>query len=194
MNCTVKYSSPCRVARSQLLRAACGFTLVEVLVVVALIAMLLGLLIPALRAAQEKAATIGCLANLRSVGVAVRTFADDNKGLFPKVTRIDQIPQQVRTALKPYLKREKVFVCPREPAKPIPPAGSYDFRVFTLKRKWSLAGVRLDLIRQASHVPIGGDRDPGWHGPATINVLYLGGRAAHIREEDCVKGIRSPLR
>lgn len=194
MNHSTRNSSSYRPARGQLLQACRGLTLVEVLVVVALMALLLGLLAPALRAAREKAATIGCLINLRSVGVAVGTFADDNQGSFPKVTRIDQISQQVRTALKPYLKGEKVFVCPRDPAEPLPAGGSYDFRVFTLDPKWSLAGMRLDLIRQASHVPIGGDRDSGWHGPATINVLFLGGNADHVREEDCVKGIRSAIR
>ena len=194
MNRPVRNSSFYRITRNQSSRTSSGFTLVEVLVVVAMIAMLLGLLVPALRAAKEKATTIRCLANLRFVGVAVRVFADDNEGFFPKVTRIDQISQQVWAALKPDLKSERARVCPRDPAKPIPPGGSYDFRVFTLRPEWSVAGVRLDMIPCAYRVPIGGDRDPGWHGPGTINVSYADGGAGNILVEDCIKWIRSPIR
>ncbi|UCD51770.1 MAG: prepilin-type N-terminal cleavage/methylation domain-containing protein, partial [Phycisphaerales bacterium] len=55
-----------------------GFTLIELLVVVAVIAVLLGILMPALRAARELARGSNCLANQRSLVLAYVMYADDN--------------------------------------------------------------------------------------------------------------------
>lgn len=56
-----------------------GFTLIEVLVVVAIIALLLAVLLPSLTQAKEQAQRVGCLANLRSQGQAMMFYADDHQ-------------------------------------------------------------------------------------------------------------------
>jgi prepilin-type N-terminal cleavage/methylation domain-containing protein/prepilin-type processing-associated H-X9-DG protein len=183
----------CQVGRRRFRRGFGGFTLTEVLVVVALIALLLGLLLPVLRAARERAVAVQCLSHLRSLGVAVRVFADQHEGFFPKVADSNQTPLHVRQELEPYVGMAKIFLCARDPARPRLPGGSYDWR-FTDDRKASLAKARLDLIRHAGLVAIGGDRHPGWHKRDSINVLFADLHVAQVGEEEWFQGIKSPLR
>lgn len=63
--------------------AAPGFTLVELLVVVAIIAVLASLLLPALAGGQLRARKIVCVSNLRQLGVALHGYANDNTGRIP---------------------------------------------------------------------------------------------------------------
>ncbi len=51
--------------------------------VIAVIALLVGLLLPALRSAREQARTAQCLSNLRQLALALHTYAGDFKGLAP---------------------------------------------------------------------------------------------------------------
>ncbi len=60
-----------------------GFTLVELLVVVAIIAILAALLLPALATARQAARKAACLSNLRQVGLALTAYAGENEGLIP---------------------------------------------------------------------------------------------------------------
>jgi prepilin-type N-terminal cleavage/methylation domain-containing protein/prepilin-type processing-associated H-X9-DG protein len=61
-----------------------GFTLVEILVVVGIIAMLIALLLPSLSKAREAANRVACAANLRSIGQGFFLYANDNKGDYPR--------------------------------------------------------------------------------------------------------------
>jgi prepilin-type N-terminal cleavage/methylation domain-containing protein/prepilin-type processing-associated H-X9-DG protein len=60
-----------------------GFTLVELLVVVAIIAILAALLLPALAAAKAKAKRINCVSNLKQIGQALQMYVDDNSDSLP---------------------------------------------------------------------------------------------------------------
>lgn len=57
-----------------------GFTLVELLVVIGVIALLISILLPSLNSAREKAKAIACAANMRSITQAVAIYQAENKG------------------------------------------------------------------------------------------------------------------
>lgn len=59
-----------------------GFTLVELLVVIAVIAVLASMLLPALSAGKASAARVHCVSNLRQLGLASQMYLDDNNGAF----------------------------------------------------------------------------------------------------------------
>ena len=59
-----------------------AFTLIELLVVIAIIAMLLAILMPSLKRVKEKGLTLMCQSQMRQIGFALRTYAEDNENEF----------------------------------------------------------------------------------------------------------------
>ncbi|HZZ42477.1 MAG TPA: hypothetical protein VFE58_06040 [Tepidisphaeraceae bacterium] len=64
-------------------RAAVGFTLVELLVVIGVIALLIAILMPALQSARRAAQVTQCLANLQQLGLAIDLYASVSRQIMP---------------------------------------------------------------------------------------------------------------
>lgn len=68
---------------SALPHPGCAFTLIELLVVLGIVAVLAGLLLPALSRSKAQAYNAVCLNNLRQLGVATRLYSDNNQEHLP---------------------------------------------------------------------------------------------------------------
>lgn len=115
-----------------------GFTLAELLVVVAIIAVFAAILLPVLYQAQDTARMRVCASNLKELGMAFRMYVDENNGFglpFPPYVYSGSTPLLKETLqtmlpdpLKPYLKQSsgkttdagaanKVWICPGDRAR-----------------------------------------------------------------------------
>jgi len=106
-----------------------AFTLVELLVVISVIALLMAILVPALGKARGTANRTLCMSNLRQIGVAMRSYLDDNRDIFPLCsaepwvitdTSNPEYAPPITKTLGKILKEPKVFICKAD-TKPTPP-------------------------------------------------------------------------
>jgi len=100
-----------------------AFTMVELLTVIAIIAILAGLLLPALSGAKEKANRVACAANLHQIGLAIQAFAGDNDSHTPSVDENGGASPSGYTGgtaawytalTNGYASSTKIFLCPND--------------------------------------------------------------------------------
>ena len=97
----------------------CGnraFTLIELLVVITIIALLAGMLLPALAKARTRAKSIQCGSNMRQISLGVTMHADEREGALPIATNFAEPESSSHriwvTAVAQFIGNREVFLCP----------------------------------------------------------------------------------
>lgn len=96
-----------------------GFTLIELLVVVAVLALLVGILVPSLTRARDLARRAGCASHLHGVGVGFRMYLNDSNDVMPIAAQMPSLAlnddPRIADVLASYLSAAESLFCPADP-------------------------------------------------------------------------------
>lgn len=150
-----------------------GFTLVEVLVVLAIISVLVGIGIPVSRSVAAKSRQSVCLGNLRGIGTALQTYLQDNNDKMPdletaRASKFEEKPV-LEVLLLPYTGSEDIFHCPEDRKIFAKSGSSYLWNTTQNGRNLSKLSF-FGLKDKPEKTPLIADKE-AWH-PAGTNFLY----------------------
>jgi prepilin-type N-terminal cleavage/methylation domain-containing protein len=164
-----------------------GLALIELLVVVAIIAVLAGLILIGVSRARSSTRAVQCLNNLRQIGSGFQTYAMDNSGRLPD-------PQAHETTwesmILKYLSSTAVLRCPADEEIYPSLGSSYDWRD-TGDKTTSAAGRSIHACRPDAVLAF--ESLPGWHRRRMMQVVRLDGSALALHEQECLGDLRRSI-
>ncbi|MCW1887852.1 type II secretion system GspH family protein [Luteolibacter flavescens] len=99
-------------------RAGTGFTITEVLVVIAILAVLVAIAVPLGRSAVARSHSAACISNLRQIGVGLEAYLQDHTQRMPEIEAgrkgKNEDKPVLETELASYLTNPEVFHCPAD--------------------------------------------------------------------------------
>jgi type II secretion system protein G len=132
-----------------------GFTLIEMMIVVAIIAILVAILVPNFMRARAQAQTAACEANLKEIATALEEYQTDHEA-YPDVTSATNVTS-AESNLGQYVRQT--------PIDPVNPTGYYQYQV----ANYNTGNASYTIIC------------PGQHDPATLTAIGGGSSATHIQ-------------
>lgn len=165
-----------------------AFTLLELLLVISLIALLSGLVFPAIGTLQRQAESTACASNLRQIGLAVMHKVQDNGNIYPFVEGDPADPvyapedgaESLCDALKPYGITDKALRCPADVKGKNyfkDKGSSYEWFSFIDGERAVSAKIVLPegtLVLPLGRFPIAGDYELV-HSRKRLNILFADG-------------------
>ncbi len=178
-----------------------GFTIIELLVVTAIISIMAAILFPVFVRAREKARQSACLDNLKQIGIAITQYAQEYDTIYPHAVNplsrfdaatsayskkdIPSIPLYT-DVLQPYLRSRQVFRCMSDTGRP-PQQGSdlfpnndfltwgssYRYNEFAETDSNDLSPAMMPLCEDAGY----------WHGPPQEYVLQGVFADNHVKQQ-----------
>ena len=152
-----------------------GFTLTEILVTIAIIAVIAGIAIPVVRSGVARSRQAACLVKLRDIGVALESYLQEHNNIMPALqagrpSKAADVPVLENT-LNAYLTNEDAFHCPADGEQFAKSGSSYLWNPTQngqSKLNLKFFGFEADPTR----IPLITDKE-AWHpGANGSNILY----------------------
>jgi prepilin-type processing-associated H-X9-DG protein len=166
-----------------------GFSQVELLVIVLIIAVMLALLVPVFAKVRRSAQSVNCISNLRQIALGFQQYASDSGGRLPDPPAVNMSWEAV--VLK-FVGDAEVYRCPADDELVASIGSSYDWRD-TGDPTTTLAGHFITDSKIPNPVLVY-DCLPDWHAKGRMNVAFLDGSAASMDTQACLTDLMTPLR
>ena len=151
-----------------------AFTLIEVLVVIAIIIGLAAILIPSLRSALESAKATKDLSNLRQIGALMQAYLNDKDGILPVINAAPGIGTNAIPVIYPkYVATKKVFQSPfdkRTGSETDNAPVSYGINVNMYTASPGIAGNTTRIVSTSSTILMA----PNYNGPPGVGASWTG--------------------